>query len=658
MRLRPTRVPFALAVAAVLAVLSGGLAGRASAQSGELPEELRTVAEVRWSGMHELGGRQLKAANLKTRRPSRLPWRDRPTLRRDYLVADSAAILGLYRHYGFLDATVRVRVEPTKDPRSARIVYEVREGARARIAAVELAGVSVTPENELRRGLLARPRAAFDPAFLHLDTLKIRTVYRERGYFPNVAASWRRGAPDSLQVTVRYAVDEGPQYRVGAIEYLGANRVREELGRRELLLKPGDVYDEQRLQRSIERMYQTSLFRAVQVSTPRDSAGNRVDLQLRVSERKPRWIDGGVGSGSTDRFRLAGEWGHGNLDTRALRGVVDGELAWDGRGRFTKSTTSATLSEPWLFGVRLLGQAGLFYRQLDDWADPRFHQRTFARGVNFLLYREVGRMGRVTLAQENAFVSQSYDALSDTLNVVLDSLAAAVVPRYRSNSARLTLERDTRNDRVAPSRGSYQSLAGEFAGGPLKGQSSYRKTVWTSTWYTPYRNGWSLASRFSAGMMGPTGDAPTNFSPAVGVDSLVARVPRESRFFVGGVNSLRGYGENTVPSDGGLAMLLGNLELRVPIAGPFGLEFFLDGGNVWARPEYVQAGDFRAVPGRRPATGSNSARYTYGVGARVILPFGPLRVDLAWSEHPDFPHASLFGRRVPFTYQFAIGPTF
>lgn len=657
MPLRPARARFALVLGSALILLAGGVPARIAAQTGELPEELRNVAEVRWTGLDKLGGRQLKAANLKTRRPSRLPWRDRPTLRRDYLVADSAAILGLYRHYGFLDAYVRVRVEPMKDPRSARIVFDVKEGPRTRIARVDLNGVKVPSQSELRRSLLARPHEAFDPAFLHLDTLKIRTLYRARGYFVNAAGSYTRGIPDSASVVVRYDVDEGPQHRVGRIEYTGSVHVREELGRRELLLAPGDVYDEERLNRSIERMYQTSLFRQVQVSTPIDTAGAKVDLQFRVSERKPRWIDGGVGSGSTDRFRLAGEWGHGNLDTRALRGVVDGELAWDGRGRFTKSATSATLSEPWLFGVRLLGQTGLFYRQFDDWADPRFHQRTFARGFNFLLYREVGRMGRVTLVQENAYVSQSYDALSDTLNVVLDSLASAVVPRYRSNTARLTVERDTRNDRVAPSRGSYQSIAGEIAGGPLKGQSSYRKSVITSTWYTPYRNGWSFAARASAGIMGPIGDTPTNFSPDVGVDSLVARVPRESRFFVGGVNSLRGYGENTVPSDGGLAMGLANVELRVPVAGPFGFEFFLDAGNVWARPEYIRVKDV-GVPGRRPPSAVNSVRYTYGVGARLLLPFGPLRLDLAWSEHPDFPHASLFGRRVPFTYQFAIGPSF
>lgn len=629
----------------------------ALAQTGELPEELRTIASVRWTGMKALGGRQLKNVNLKVRKPSALPWRDRPTLRRDYLVADSSALLGMYRHYGFLDAAVRVRVEPAKDPRSAHVVFEIREGKRLRIDRVDLNGVAVGNEAELRRGLTARGKAAFDPAFLHLDTLKIRTVYRERGFFVNVASGYRRTGGDSSGVVVRYDVDEGPQYRIGRVDYFGAQHVREQLGRRELLLQSGDVYDEVKLQRSVERLYNTSLFRQVQVSTPKDSALAKVDLLLRVTERKPRWVDGGVGSGTTDRFRLAGQWGHNNLDTWALRGVLDGELAWDGRGRFTKSATTATLTEPWLFGVRLMGQAGLFYRQLDDFADPRFHQRTYARGFNFLLYREVGRMGRVTLVQENAFVSQNYEALSDTLNVVLDSLAAAVVPKYRSNTLRLTVERDTRNDRVAPARGSYQTLSGEFAGGPLKGQSSYRKSTWTSVWYTPYRNGWTLATRTSAGVMGPIGDAASNFSPDLGVDSLVARVPRESRFFTGGVNSLRGYAENSVPSDGGLALLLANAELRIPIAGPFGVEIFADAGNVWSRVEYIRGADF-LLPGRPARKGSNDIRYTYGIGARVMLPFGPLRVDLAWSQHPDFPNASLFKRRLPFTYQFAIGPSF
>jgi len=48
----------------------------------------------------------------------------------------------------------------------------------------------------------------------------------------------------------------------------------------------------------------------------------------------------------------------------------------------------------------------------------------------------------------------------------------------------------------------------------------------------------------------------------------------------------------------------------------------------------------------------------YGLGGRLVLPFGPLRVDLAWSDRPDFPRGTLFRRPMRFAYQFAIGPSF
>ena len=49
-------------------------------------------------------------------------------------------------------------------------------------------------------------------------------------------------------------------------------------------------------------------------------------------------------------------------------------------------------------------------------------------------------------------------------------------------------------------------------------------------------------------------------------------------------------------------------------------------------------------------------RYTYGIGGRFLLPFGPLRMDLAWSDRPDFPRPTR--PKLPFVYQFAIGPSF
>jgi outer membrane protein assembly factor BamA len=136
----------------------------------------------------------------------------------------------------------------------------------------------------------------------------------------------------------------------------------------------------------------------------------------------------------------------------------------------------------------------------------------------------------------------------------------------------------------------------------------------------------------------------------------VARVPRERRFFIGGVNSMRGFDENSILPDGGLAMLLLNVEARIPLRGPFGAEAYVDIGNVWSRTEFIQLSDF--IPPWEAANSVRDIRYTAGVGARLLLPFGPLRMDLTWSKHPEFAGSLIRGRRFPFNVQFAIGPSF
>ena len=162
----------------------------------------------------------------------------------------------------------------------------------------------------------------------------------------------------------------------------------------------------------------------------------------------------------------------------------------------------------------------------------------------------------------------------------------------------------------------------------------------------------------SVGAMEPLGDVSPLYSPDLGVDAQVGRVPRESRFFIGGINSLRGYGENAITLNGGLALALANIELRIPVAGPFGVECFLDAGNVWDRPQYIRARDFVA-PWQATHVRAGDVRYSYGIGGRLELPFGPLRVDLSRADRPDFPFTTRrHGPPLPFTYQFAIGPSF
>ena len=653
---------------ATLCFISGlVLAGPAVAQpnGSELPDQLRVISGITFRGMHHLGRRELKAANLKTRQPSRMPWRERPALRMDYLRADTASIAALYRHYGFLDARAAWVLESTRDPAAARVVFIIDEGRRSRIATLDVQGVTVFHEREVERALFAQRKRPFDPAFLSLDTVRVSTLYQERGYRPHTLASMTRGGADSTAVAVRYDVIEGPRYRIGRIDYESSGTLKEQLVRRELLVRTGDVYRRSRLELSIQRLYDTGLYSQVQVSSIADVLDSVIDLQLRVAERRPRWIDLGVGFSSAELFRTTGAWGHRNLDGMALTGSLNGELALDRQRKDSRSEnqvlrvrtvrTSADLVEPWLLGLRLQGRASLFYEQTSDDRDSRFLHRRDSRGVELGLLREFSRIFRSSLIGRGALVHQSYDIFLDTNAATRDSLGQ-VLESYYDNGIALSLFRDTRDDRVTPQRGTLQTLTGEVAGGPLRGASSYEKLQFITTWYSPRARGGQWAARFIGGVMAPVGNASSDFSPGK-VDADVARVPKERRFFIGGVNSMRGFGENAIPGDGGLAMLLGNLELRLPVSGPFGLEAFVDAGNVWARPGHMRLANFVAPwDARRGQPGD--LRYTYGFGARLLLPFGPLRMDLAWSEHPDFSGSSIREKHVPFVFQFAIGPSF
>ena len=636
----------------------GGMVAAAEAQE-ELLQELKTVARVRMEGRRQLSAGAIRKV-IKTRGKSMWPWGDRPVLRFDYLRADVDAIRQLYRHYGFLDALASYQVSSVDTTDEVEVTFNIREGPRSRIESVRFEGVHVYPEKDLRKRIWARPKRTFDPGYLQLDTLIVSTSYQDRGYRPHVTGSFTRQPPDSVRIAVLYQVQEGERYKVGEVTVSGQDKVQDRLITRELLMRPGTFYQLSRVQRSSERLYETGLFSQVQIDPLPDSTHTVMNFDVRLRERRPRWIDAGIGSGTDERFRLVGEWGHRNIVGRGLQAVLSSRFTLYSQAEFQRWHVEASLVDPWLLRSRTRGIVTPFYERYDDRASDFWVVHQEFKGINFQLRREINRFTRVTLSQDNLFAIQQVEITApDSLisEADRDFLSKTAEPDYTTHRLALGFERDLRDNPFTPSQGSTTRLLAEVAGGPLRGTSSFRKYEVGATWYTPLRNGWVLATRATAGAIDPYGPRPT-FSPvdstlSTPLDEEVTRVPLEDRFRAGGVNSIRHFDENAVPlsGSGGLAILLTGAELRIPtpvripFLGMLGIETFIDVGNVWARPEFIAWSALSSRSDDDP----NAVRIVGGLGPRLDLPVGPLRIDVSWRWRPTPSHPKI---------QFAIGPSF
>jgi outer membrane protein insertion porin family len=194
-----------------------------------------------------------------------------------------------------------------------------------------------------------------------------------------------------------------------------------------------------------------------------------------------------------------------------------------------------------------------------------------------------------------------------------------------------SLAYDTRNSVQLPDKGQRTELSGEVVGGPFGGEKDFYKLELKTAWYFK-----GLAKGHVLELVGRTGVAE-----AYGSDESV---PFYERFYLGGLYSLRGFEYRSIsPRElyfdepvGGNTYWFGTAEYSIPIIERLRFAVFYDIGAV-----NVDSYDFSA---------SNFSD-NWGVGLRLNLPIGPLRLDYGVPIHHD-EYSSGSGR-----FQFGVGYT-
>src|SRR5438046_2809840 len=157
-----------------------------------------------------------------------------------------------YQAHGLNDVEVSCRVEAIDAIRgTSRAVYTVNEGIKGSVSTVRFEGNTHFSDRVLLKHMKTRQQTHFsyvdksgrlDETQLQDDLQKVREFYQNHGYI-DVAVrdvTKQRTSSGALQIVI--AIDEGPQYHVGKLTFVGYKATSEQKLRAVVKMKEGGVY--------------------------------------------------------------------------------------------------------------------------------------------------------------------------------------------------------------------------------------------------------------------------------------------------------------------------------------------------------------------------------------------------------------------------------
>jgi outer membrane protein assembly complex protein YaeT len=573
---------------------------------GEATGEQVEVASLTFEGVEAIDQSRLKKA-LATRASSRLPWGRTRYFNRDAFEADLKRIEAFYDDHGYPDARVLSHdIDVDESGRKVRIHIAISEGEPVRVASMELSGFDELPRGVRERLLAEMPLQPGEPVVqqrLVESGEKAANALKDHGY-PFAQIGIDRREADERQQVVTFEARPGQKSYFGPIEITGNTSVSDEVIRRELAYKPGQVFGQNLLRESLRRLYALELFEFANTELVRSETPTaEVPTRVTVTEGDHQRVLFSFGYGTEEKLRGEAEWRHVNFlgDARTLG--VHGKWSWLDRG------VEGTFVQPYVFrpelSLALKGQTWYV-------SEPAF--RAVTRGGSATLTYEFGAGTGLSLVYTNQFQSSRIVAaaledpeLRDELIALgLDPTTGVQEGALAALGVNLSTQRvDAALD---PTRGFGLTVNLEQAGSWLPGTYNYVSAVTEGrAYYSPIES-LTLAARARYGSIDPFGAA--------------SNIPFFKRYFLGGASSLRGWGRFEVAPLSGSGLPIGGnslfeatAEVRTRPLGNLGLVAFLDAGNVWPG-----AWDLR----------SRDLLIDAGPGLRYTTPIGPVRFDFAY----------------------------
>jgi outer membrane protein insertion porin family len=542
----------------------------------------------------------LRQISLRT--PGWLTWYSKADqYSRQKLAADLETLRSYYLDRGYLEFNIdSTQVSITPDKKDIYITIAVTEGPKYTVSGVNVAGEMLIPEAEVRKLITLKPGDVFSRARVAESTKAITDRLGNEGYaFANVNAAPELDK-EKRQAAFTFFIDPGRRVYVRRVNISGNNRTRDEVIRREMRQFEGGWYSAQNIALSRTRIDRLGYFNEVNIETPAvQGTTDQVDVNVAVTERPTGAVLLGAGFGSGEGVILSGSVSQQNI-------FGSGKHVSVGLNTSKINTTySLSYTDPYYTVDGVSRGFDIYLREIDARNSGLGNYRTKSAGAALRFGVPVTEADTINYGL--GYEQTKIDTFVDSPLIYID-----YVRTFGDTNDAILLTggwtRDSRDSLLYPTKGTLQKVTAEV-GTPGASLNYYRGSYQYQR-YFPISRDYTLMLNGEIGYGDGYGDTPT--------------LPFFKNFFVGGVNSLRGFRVFTVgPKDvqnnprGGNRKLLGNAEFLFPFPGLQGdrsarMSVFLDSG--FTADGSYDFGELRA---------------SAGLGVLWVSPMGPLKISIA-----------------------------
>lgn len=217
---------------------------------------------------------------------------------------DLNRIIKKYNELGYRDAKIVHDSVAQYDDSKVDVFITVDEGQKYYISDISWVGNTVYPTDALNDILGIYPGDVYNQTLLEKRTMEdddaVANLYMDKGYlFFNLVPIEENIHGDSIALQMR--VIEGPQARINKVIINGNDRLYEKVIRRELRVKPGELFSKSDLMRSAREIAQTGHFNPENMDIrpqPNENDGT-VDILFNLESKANDQIEFSAGWGQT-----------------------------------------------------------------------------------------------------------------------------------------------------------------------------------------------------------------------------------------------------------------------------------------------------------------------------------------------------------------------